>query len=313
MKEIIPPVDKEILKAELKPEFLLRHTNKAGNLIYDITYHDAPNVMREIGRLREHSYRQGGGASGNEVDIDLYDTMPKPYHQLIVWNPDEEEIIGGYRYIMGSEVDLDEEDQPIISSSHLFRYSEFFRQERLRQSIEFGRAFVQPKYTTREAGMKALFALDNIWDGLGAILYNHPELKWMFGKVTIHPGYDPTAQQLIYAYLERYCQGPRGLIQPKNPIRISHKVNRLADETFVGEDAQENYKILQRAVRGLGTVIPAMFSAYLNVTDQLLFFGSCINDELGNACETGIVVPVEDIYPEKWDRYVGSYIEEIEG
>lgn len=308
MKEIIAAVDKEILKAELRPEFLLRHTNKAGNLIYDVTVHDAPNVMREIGRLREISYRHGGGATGKEMDIDEFDTMPQPYHQLIVWNPEEEEIIGGYRYIMGKEMQLDQDGQPVISSNHLCQYSEQFVQEYLPHSIEFGRAWVQPKYTTREAGMKALFALDNIWDGLGVVLYNNPDIRWMFGKVTIHPTYPAAARELIYAYLDRYCHGENGLVMPKNPIRIATTSEQLADQTFQGVDAQENYKTLQHALRTMGTVIPSMFSAYLNVTDQLMAFGSAINDELGNAYETAIVVPVEHIYPEKWDRYVGSYL-----
>ena len=205
MKPIIAPVETEILLHELEGH-LLRPSNKAGNLIYDITAHECPNVMREIGRLREISYRAGGGGTGKELDIDDQDIMPRPYHQLIVWDPDNNQIIGGYRYLFGHEAEI-RNGQPFITSAHLFHYSERFIRDYLPNTIEFGRAFVQPMYQEREMGVKALFALDNIWDGIGAVLFNHPEIRYMIGKVTIYPGYNEQARELIYAYLDRYHKG----------------------------------------------------------------------------------------------------------
>ena len=301
MKEIIPPVDTELLVRELEGH-LLRPSNKAGNLIYDITAHECPNTMREIARLREISYRDGGGATGNEMDIDEMDTMAKPYHQLIVWDPDAKQIIGGYRYLIGTEAEI-RNGQPFITSAHLFHYSERFIRDFLPHTIEFGRAFVQPMYQKREAGVKALFALDNIWDGIGAVLYNHPEVWYMIGKVTIYPDYNVTARELIYAYLNRYHRGEEGLFEPYHPLTS----NPLTSNPFVGDDKQENYHILQRAVREQGTVIPPMFSAYLNLTNDLQFFGNAINDELANVYETGIMVEVKTVYPEKIARYITTY------
>ena len=303
MKEIIPPVDTALLLTELEGH-LLRPTNKAGNLIYDITAHQCPNVMREIARLREISYRDGGGATGQEMDIDDMDTMTKPYHQLIVWDPDNQQIVGGYRYLFGSEAEI-RDGQPYITSAHLFHYSEHFIRDYLPDTIEFGRAFVQPMYQQREMGVKALFALDNIWDGIGAIVYNHPELRWMIGKVTIYPDYNATARELIYSYLDRYHRGEEGLFAPYKPLAV-HPVN---PSPFEGDDKQENYHILQRAVREQGTVIPPMFSAYLNITNDLWFFGNAINDELANVFETGIMVDLETVYDEKKERYITPYIE----
>ena len=302
MKPTIAPVETEILLHELEGH-LLRPSNKAGNLIYDITAHECPNVMREIGRLREISYRAGGGGTGKELDIDDQDIMPRPYHQLIVWDPDNNQIIGGYRYLFGHEAEI-RNGQPFITSAHLFHYSERFIRDYLPNTIEFGRAFVQPMYQKREMGVKALFALDNIWDGIGAVLFNHPEMRYMIGKVTIYPGYNEQARELIYAYLDRYHKGEQGLIEPYHPL-LSQP---LTHSPFEGEDKQENYHILQHAVREQGTVIPPIFTAYLNLTNDLQFFGNAINDEFGDVLESGIMVDLETVYPEKKERYINSYI-----
>lgn len=302
MKPIIAPVETEILLHELEGH-LLRPSNKAGNLIYDITAQEFPNVMREIGRLREISYRAGGGGTGKELDIDDQDIMPRPYHQLIVWDPDNNQIIGGYRYLFGHEAEI-RNGQPFITSAHLFHYSERFIRDYLPNTIEFGRAFVQPMYQKREMGVKALFALDNIWDGIGAVLFNHPEMRYMIGKVTIYPGYNEQARELIYAYLDRYHKGEQGLIEPYHPL-LSQP---LTHSPFEGEDKQENYHILQHAVREQGTVIPPIFTAYLNLTNDLQFFGNAINDEFSDVLESGIMVDLETVYPEKKERYINSYI-----
>ena len=306
MQAIIPAVDRSLLIQELEGH-LLRPSNKADNLIYDITAHECPNVMREIARLREISYRDGGGATGKEMDIDEMDTMAKPYHQLIVWDPENQQIIGGYRYLLGHEAEI-RDGQPFITSAHLFHYSERFIREYLPHTIEFGRAFVQPMYQQREMGVKALFALDNIWDGIGAVMNNHPEIRWMIGKVTIYPDYNENARELIYAYLNQYHKGEEGLFGPYHPFMSQP----LATNPFSGEDKQENYHILQLAVREQGTVIPPMFSAYLNLTNDLMFFGNAINDELANVYETGIMVDLETVYQEKKERYITPYIQWLE-
>jgi len=302
MQPIIPPIETSLLLAELEGH-LLRPSNKAGNLIYDITSHECPNVMREIARLREISYRDGGGATGKEMDIDDMDTMTHPYHQLIVWDPEHNQIVGGYRYLLGSEAEI-RDGQPYITSAHLYHYSERFIRDYLPYTIEFGRAFVQPMYQQREMGVKALFALDNIWDGIGAIMHNHPELRYMIGKVTIYPDYNATARELIYNYLDLYHRGEKGLIEPYKPLTVQ----ALDASPFEGDDRQENYHILQRAVREQGAVIPPMFSAYLNITNDLYFFGNAINDELANVYETGIMVDLDTVYPEKKERYITPYI-----
>ena len=309
MKPIIEPIDRDLLKQELTKKNFLRPTNKADNEIYDITADQAPNLMREIARLREISYRDGGGATGEAMDIDEMDTMEHPYHQPLVWDPINEEIVGGYRYLCCAEAAMQEDGQPFITSSHLFHYTDYFIRNYLPYTIELGRAFVQPKYQNRDMGVKSLYALDNIWDGIGAILYNHPEIKYLIGKVTMYPQYDSMSRNLIYAYLRRYHNDSKGLFYPKHPIDISCEAQELADDLFVGDDPTLNYQILQRAIRTRGTVIPPMFSAYLNVTETLMSFGNAVNDELADVYETGILVKVEDINPDKHARYIGVYME----
>lgn len=308
MKPIIPPVETSLLLSELEGH-LLRPSNKAGNLIFDITAHECPNVMREIGRLREISYRDGGGGTGKEIDIDNLDIMEKPYHQLIVWDPDNQQIIGGYRYLLGHEIAIDESGQPRIASAHLFQFSPRFVSDFLPYTIEFGRAFVQPAYQAREMGVKALFALDNIWDGIGALVYKYPQLQWMIGKVTLYPSFDPMVRDLLYSFLYRYHPDTEGLLIPYHPLAISEEAQKWANEVFEGDDPAANLHALQLAARQRGLVVPAMFAAYLNLTKHMRTFGTSINDEFGDVLETGIMVAIKDILPEKKERYMQPYID----
>ena len=167
MEEIIAPIPKELLKAELTEDKRLRFTNRSKNEIYVLTAADSPNVMREIGRLREIAFRAAGGGTGLSVDIDEFDTMEKPYKQLIVWNPEANDIIGGYRFIVGSDVRFNEDGTPILATAHnMFHFSKRFIEEILPVTIELGRSFVTLEYQSTRMGAKSLFALDNLWDGL---------------------------------------------------------------------------------------------------------------------------------------------------
>jgi len=311
MKPIIPPIDKEILKKELSKERFLRPTNKAHNEIYVVTAHNAPNVMREIGRLRELSFRSWGGGTGEEVDTDKYDYMEKPYYQLIVWNPHAEEIIGGYRYLPGKDVDLDEKGQPKFVMSHLFHFSDKFIKEYIPYTIELGRAFVQPDYQTSKMGTKSLFALDNLWDGLGALVHTVKDSRYFIGKVTIYESFPLNARELIYEYMFRYFPDPENLIIPKKTVHVSAKNEALAKELFIEKDVTSNYKVLQKAVRAEGETIPPMFSAYIGLTNTMRVFGSIIDPDFGNVYETGIMITMADLLEAKRKRYIDPYLEYI--
>ncbi|MBR1630979.1 MAG: GNAT family N-acetyltransferase [Paludibacteraceae bacterium] len=309
MKPIIAPVDRSLLKSELTDERFVRPSNKAGNKIYDITAANAPNVMREIGRLRELSFRTGGGGTGEEIDIDRFDT-DEPYHQLIVWDPDNEQIIGGYRYIFGNEAHLLDNGQPDIVSTHMFDFTPAYMADYMPYTIELGRAFVQPIYQTIQMGLKSLFSLDNIWDGIGALMVNNPDMRYMMGKVTIYPQYNALARDLVYAYLYRFFPDPDRIILPRNPLNISREAEQAADELFdMQADKKANYKLLQKRVRSLGETVPALFNAYIGLTDTMRTFGTGINDEFGDIYDTGIMITINDLFEEKRNRYILPYVD----
>ena len=160
MKEIIPPVSRELIEAELTADRFHRKTNKSDNEIYILTHHDSPNIMREIGRLRELTFRAAGGGVGEEVDIDHYDTTDEhPYKQLIVWDPSHREILGGYRYIHCAGLPRDKNGEVPLATSHLFHFSDQFIDEYLPFVIELGRSFVQPDYQSSKAGQKLFLHL----------------------------------------------------------------------------------------------------------------------------------------------------------
>ena len=309
MKPIILPIDKKILKSELTEEKFLRPTNKAHNDIYVVTAHNSPNIMREIGRLRELSFRSGGGGTGEEIDVDEYDFMDKPYYQLIVWDPTAEEIVGGYRFISGVDVDFDENGQPNFVMSHLFTFSKKFITEFLPYTIELGRAFVQPDYQTSKMGMKSLFALDNLWDGLGALTHTIKNARYFIGKVTIYEHYPILSRELIYEYMYRYCPDPDKMIIPKNYIHVRETTKTFAKEIFTGNDSSSDYKSLQKAIRAEGETIPPLFNAYIGLTHTMRFFGSIFDPDFGSVYETGIMITMADLLETKRKRYIEPYRE----
>ena len=309
MKPIIAPIEKEILKKELSADKFLRPTNKAHNEIYIITGLDSPNVMLEIGRLRELSFRSGGGGTGEEIDTDEYDYMDKPYYQLIVWDPTAEEIVGGYRYLPGFDVEFEESGQPKFVMSHLFTFTEKFIKEFLPHTIELGRAFVQPDYQTSKMGMKSLFALDNLWDGLGALIHTIKDARYFIGKVTIYEQYPLTARELIYEYMYRYFPDPDKMIVPKNPIHVSLTSEKLAIKIFENDNLSGDFKILQKAIRHEGETIPPMFNAYIGLTDTMRFFGSIFDPDFGRVYESGIMITMDDLLETKRKRYIEPYID----
>ncbi|MDR3653165.1 MAG: GNAT family N-acetyltransferase [Paludibacter sp.] len=311
MKPIIPAIDKEFLKLELTHDKFLCPTNKAHNEIYVITAHNSPNVMLEIGRLRELSFRAGGGGTGEEIDTDEFDYMEKPYSQLIVWDPIAEEIIGGYRYLPGFDVDFDEFRQPKFVMSHLFKFNNKFIEEYLPYTVELGRAFVQPDYQTSKMGTKSLFALDNLWDGLGALTHTVKNTRYFIGKVTIYEDYPITARELIYEYMFRYFPDADKMIIPINPVQITRNSKLIAEKIFTGIDSSDDYKALQKAIRAEGETIPPMFNAYIGLTHTMRFFGSIFDPDFGNVYETGIMITMADLLETKRKRYIEPYREYV--
>ncbi len=307
MKKIIDPVPLSLIKAELTPERKLMDTNKGGNELYIVDCNNAPNTLREIGRIRELTYRAAGGCSGNEIDLDEYDFLPKPYQQLIVWDPDAQAIIGGYRFLLGKHVTLKEDGQPNVTSSHLYHFSDRFIKDYLPRTMELGRSFVAPEYQSSKAGPKALFTMDNLWDGIVGVLLSNPGVEYFFGKMTIYKSYDKTSRDLILRFLEKHFPDEEELIRPYKPLR-SHTDNRLLDLVLSGEGLHEDLRCLKKALHQLGTNIPPLVNSYINSSSTMKIFGSAVNDELSDAIETGLMVRFSEVYPDKRDRHILAFI-----
>lgn len=307
--EIIQPVPLELIQQELTPEKQLRMTNKSHNEIYIVTAHESPNVMREIGRLREITFRMAGGGTGKEVDIDEFDTCDNCYKQLIVWNPEAQEIIGGYRYIMGDKWDYDAEGQPVLATSHMFRFSEKFIKDYAPYTIELGRSFVTPEYQSSKMGAKSLFALDNLWDGLGALTVVNPNMRYFFGKMTMYPSYIRFGRNMILYFLKKHFDDKEGLIYPKKPLMLDTPEEEL-EQVFCGRDFKEDYRILNGGIRALGFNIPPLVNAYMNLSPTMKLFGTAINDGFGDVEETGILIAVHEILEQKYLRHIESFVRE---
>jgi len=310
MEPIIEPIPVELIEQELTPERLLRHTNKADNDIYVITAHDSPNTMREIGRLREISFRSAGGGTGKACDIDEFDTMPVPCRQLLVWNPEKREIIGAYRYICGWDVVV-ENGVPHIATGHMFKFSPKFLNEILPVTIELGRSFVRPEYQSTREGARALFALDNLWDGLGALTIVYPEVKYMFGKMTMYPSYVRACRDMLLCFLNLYFGDKDNLVVPIDPLPDTRNNDPELMSQFVGNDFREDYKRLNTFIRQHGINIPPLVNAYMGLSPKMHMLGTAVNREFGDVEETGILINLDEIADEKKRRHIDTYLEHL--
>ncbi|WP_028899991.1 GNAT family N-acetyltransferase [Prevotella sp. HJM029] len=308
-EEIIQPIDKALLKSELTAERQLRMTNKSNNEIYVITAQNAPNVMKEIGRLREMAFRTAGGGTGKAMDIDEFDTMENGCKQLIVWNPEAEEIIGGYRYLFGSDWQVDENGQPKLATSHMFHFSKTFMQDYAPYTVELGRSFVSLEYQNVRKNSKSIFALDNLWDGLGALTIINPQCKYFFGKVTMYPSYIRKGRDMILYFLKKHFNDKDHLISPIKPLKIETPIAEL-EQLFNQDSFHDDYRILNKEIRQLGYNIPPLVNAYMSLSPTMKLFGTAINYGFGDVEETGILIAVDEIMEEKRVRHIDSYVKE---
>jgi hypothetical protein len=306
MQPIIPAVDKALLEAELTKEKFVRKTNNGNNLIYIFDYFDSPNLMKELGRLREITFRDSGGGTGLEMDIDEFDLGEKPFHQLIVWNPEEKEIVGGYRFIQGDRILFDGKGEPQSPTAELFNFSEKFKKEYLPWGIELGRSFVQPNYQPQFNLRKGMYSLDNIWDGLGAIVIDNPGYKYFFGKLTMYPHYDHFARDLVLYFLYKFFPDTDELLTPRHPLLWRHD-RKFLDSQFTGATYEENYKILVHLVRKQNETVPPLVNAYMSLSSTMKTFGTSLNPGFGDVEETGILITIGHIYDFKIDRHIATY------
>ncbi|MDR1054822.1 MAG: GNAT family N-acetyltransferase [Prevotellaceae bacterium] len=301
MEPTLAPIDKKLIERELTLDKFVRYTNNGGNLLYVVNYHDSPNVMQEIGRLREISFRAAGGGTGKNVDIDEFDTAETNYyHQLIVWDTKAKEILGGYRYIHAGKCEIKD-----LATAELFHFSDKFIEEYKPYTIELGRSFVQPNYQSTRLRSKGLYALDNLWDGLGALVVKYPDVNYFLGKVTMYGTYNIEARDILLYFLRKHFSDNENLIIPIHPLLTHPDLDKL-EQLFTGSTYKEDYKILSKEIRSHGENIPPLINSYMNLSPSMKVFGTAINHNFGDVEETGILIKISDIYAEKIERYVGT-------
>jgi Acetyltransferase (GNAT) domain len=306
MQKILEPIDREVLKKEINETTFLRYTNFGNIEVHLVNHHRQPNTIQEIGRLRELTFRAAGGGTGLAVDIDENDICEDAYDQLITWDPEEEEIVAGYRLIRCGEVSINDHGVHNLSTSHYFHFSEKFKTEYLPYTIELGRSFVQPKFQPGKDNRKGLFSLDNLWDGLGAIVVLNPNIKYLFGKVTMYPHYNKEARDLLLYFMNHYFPDPEKLVWPIKPLGYFGDVSGF-DGLFEGLSYKDGYKILNTRVRALGENIPPLINTYMGLSSTMKAFGTALNDEFGEVEETGILITIDDIFQIKKDRHITSF------
>ena len=307
MQAIIQPVKREKLIEELSPDKFIRDTNNGRNKIYVITSNNSPNIMIEIGRLRELTFRAAGGGTGKEIDIDEFDIGEASYRQLIVWNPEDEQIIGGYRYIKCKDALKNSDGSYQLATSELFHFSNTFITDYFPSTIELGRSFVQPFYQPSVKSKSSLYSLDNLWDGLGSLVIDNPDIKYFFGKVTMYTSYNSIARDMILYFLQKYFPDTEKLVYPINPLTINTPKKQL-DQIFIGNDYKEDYTILSYNVRKMFENIPPLINAYMKLSPTMKTFGTALNPGFGEVEETGIMININDIYPIKKERHMPTYI-----
>ncbi len=303
MEALISPVKRELLEDELTHEKFIRKTRNGNNLIYIFDYFNSPNLITELGRLRELTFRDAGGGTGKKVDIDHYDTNSPAFKQLIVWNPNDKEIVGGYRFIHGKELKRDETGEVKTPTSELFKFSDQFIDEYLPLGVELGRSFVQPQYQPQNNIRRGMYSLDNIWDGLGAILVENPDVQYFFGKMTMFKHYNSFARDIILFFLQKHFPDPDKLLTPEDPVQLKTE-RAILEFMFNGKSYDEDYKILVQKIRSMGENIPPLVNIYMNLSGTMKTFGTTINHHFGEVEETGIMIKVSDIYQEKKDRHL---------
>jgi hypothetical protein len=302
MKEIIQPIDKSLIIQELKSIGPIRLTRKGNNEIYLLNAHNAPNVLQEIGRLREVTFRASGGGTGEEVDLDEYDTGAHCYQQLIVWSVEDEEIIGGYRYIRCADA-IDEKGEIHLSTTHYFDFSPAFVNDYLPYTIELGRSWVQPNFQPSVNPRKGLFALDNIWDGLGALIRFNPDIRYFFGKVTMYPNYNVDCRDFLLHFMHHYFPDKEQLMRPFHPLKQDYNKEYIESQ-LEGLDFKDGFKVLNGHIRDKGEFIPPLVNIYMNLSPTMKTFGTAVNPDFGNVEETGILVTIADIFEDKKERHL---------
>ncbi|WP_027857302.1 GNAT family N-acyltransferase [Marinobacterium jannaschii] len=294
-KTIAHPQDRQSLKQELREAQRLGETSD-GKKIYLFDFKPDSAVIAEIGRLREIAFRCVGEGTGEKKDLDQYDQY---YRHLILWDEEELEIAGAYRLAESWKLDA---DQNLLYSGTLFNYSAQMKPY-FEQGIELGRSFVQPKYWGKRS-------LDYLWYGIGAYLRNHPQVRYMYGPVSLSNAYPKAAKDMLIWFYRHYFSDQEDLGRSRSPYQIDSETERNMARLFSGDDYKADFRILKEQLEFLGVSVPTLYKQYSELCEpggvRFLDFGV---DADFNYCVDGLVlVDMEYVKAKKRNRYLGTEV-----
>jgi putative hemolysin len=291
-KTIIHPVSAKLLKSDLLKSDLLGQTYD-GKKIYVCKKDTAPNIMREISRLREITFRKVGEGTGKSADTDIYDNY---YHHIVLWDEDALEIIGSYRLGVTKEIIAQYGVEGLYNSSQFFIHPEF--NEVLTQSIELGRSFIQQRYWRSNA-------LDYIWQGIGAFIKKNPDIRYLWGAVSISNSYSEFAKVLIVYYYKKWYQGNEKYATPMTPFVISKLQEEEASAILNGSSYEEDFRILKNTLKTMGYSVPILYKRYTELCNYggAKFISFSVDESFMNAIDGLILVDLYDLKDEYKERY----------
>ncbi len=294
-RNVAHPEERKTLRDELASSELLGRTAD-DKMIYLYDYAKKSTILKEVGRLREMTFRKVGEGTGRQRDTDEYD---KYYRHIVLWDDKELEVVGAYRVGQGREI-YDVFGASGFYTNSLFLFSKDF-EEFLPHSIELGRSFVQSKYWGSRA-------LDYLWYGIGAYLKKHQFVKYMFGPVSLSNSYPDEAKKLLIYFYSKYFPAPKKYATSKNPFVLSRHEEEEFDSYFSFINYDEDFRKLKNLLKNYGCVVPVLFKQYSELCEPggVYFSDFGVDPDFGDCVDGFIIVEIDKILPAKRERYMGN-------
>ncbi len=285
---------KELKKAIEKCQLL--GTTQDGMQIYLYQYQGSSAIFRELGRLREISFRTVGEGSGKRRDIDKYDM---DYQHLVLWDPSQLELVGAYRLACAQDV-IDKHGRKGLYTDSLFSYSDDMAPY-FKAGIELGRSFVQPKYWGRKS-------LDYLWYGIGAFVKNYPQYRYLYGAVSVSNALPDQAKAMLVHYYQHYYGAKNTIATPNNEFKATEQQIKQCQSIFCGDDVKEDFVELKHILANMGAQVPTLFKQYTELCEPggVQFLSFSVDPEFNNCIDGLVLVDLEKVKAGKAKRYLGK-------
>ena len=289
-----PECRKELKKAIEQCERL--GTTQDGMQIYLYQYQGSSPIFRELGRLREISFRTVGEGSGKRRDIDKYDM---DYQHLLLWDGAQLELVGAYRLACAQEI-INKHGRKGLYTDSLFSYSDDMKHY-FAAGIELGRSFVQPKYWGRKS-------LDYLWYGIGAFIQNYPQYRYLYGAVSVSNALPEQAKALLVHYYQHYYGTAQKLATPNNEFKLTEQQFKQCQNLFCGDDVKEDFVELKHILANMGAQVPTLFKQYTELCEPggVQFLSFSVDPEFNNCIDGLVLVDLEKVKASKAKRYLGK-------